>query len=76
MAKILTRNGSIADNYSDEDIGAINISMALTKIDHWRCPLQQADISLYNEILDAITDCASDYEIDADSIDVEDVIWA
>lgn len=52
------------------------VSMALAKIDHWRCSLQQADSSLYNDILDAIADCATDYEIDADNIDVEDVIWA
>lgn len=74
----MTKDMKIVVDYCAENISEwdIRVSMALTKIDHWRCPLQQADISLYNEILDAITDCASDYEIDADSIDVEDVIWA
>lgn len=50
--------------------------MALDKIDHWGCSLQQADSALYDDIVDAITDCAIDYEIDADSIDIEDVIFA
>lgn len=74
----MTKDMKIVVDYCAENISEWNtrVSMALTKIDHWRCSLQQADISLYNEILDAITDCASDYEIDADNIDVEDVIWA
>lgn len=51
------------------------VRLALAKIDHWRCPLSQADTSLYNDILNAIEDCATDYEIDVDDIDVEEIIW-
>ena len=52
------------------------VSTAIDKIAYWRCPLEYAAPDLYDEIADAIADCASDYEIDADNIDVEDVIWA
>lgn len=51
------------------------VAIALAKIDRWRCPLQQADTSLYNDILNAIEDCATDYEVDVDDIDVEEIIW-
>lgn len=51
------------------------VQLALAKIEHWRCPLSQADQSLYNDILNAIEDCATDYEIDVDDIDVEEIIW-
>ena len=51
------------------------VQLALAKIDRWRCPLSQADNSLYNDILSAIEDCATDYEIDVDDIDVEEIIW-
>lgn len=50
------------------------VQLALAKIEHWRCPLSQADQSLYNDILNAIEDCATDYEIDVDDIDVEEII--
>lgn len=52
------------------------VQMALDKIDHYRAPLSQVDSALYNEIQDAICDCALDYEFDADDVDVEEVIWA
>ena len=52
------------------------VSLALDKIDMWRAPLQQVDGTLYDEIVDAISDCEADYDIDGDNIDVEDVIWA
>ena len=51
------------------------VQMALTKIDHWRCPLSQADGTLYNDIQNAIADCGADYEIDVEEIDPEDLIW-
>lgn len=51
------------------------VSLALDKIDMWRAPLQQVDGSLYDEIFDAIEECAEDNEFDADSIDPEEVIW-
>jgi hypothetical protein len=74
----MTKDMKIVVDYCNENIWEweTRVQMALDKIDHWRCSLQQADCSLYNDIMDAIIDCASDYEIDADSIDVEDVIWA
>lgn len=49
--------------------------MALTKIDHWRCPLSQADRTLYSDIQNAIEDCGTDYELDIDGIDPEEIIW-
>jgi hypothetical protein len=51
------------------------LSFALQKIEYLRAPLQQVDISLYNDIEDAIDDYASDYDIDSDNICAEDVIW-
>jgi hypothetical protein len=74
----MTKDMKIVVDYCVENIWEFEerVQMALDKIDHWRCPLQQADYSLYNDIMDAITDCAIDYDIDADSIDVEDVIFA
>lgn len=52
------------------------VQMALAKIDHWRCPLEQADYQLFEDICQAIEDCAIEYDIDCDNICVEDVIWA
>lgn len=52
------------------------VSMAIDKIAYWRCSLEHADPDLYDEIADAITDCAADYGIDSDNITEEDVIWA
>lgn len=51
------------------------VQIALAKIDHWRCPLSQADESLYDDIQNAIADCAADYEIDVEEIDPERIIW-
>lgn len=52
------------------------VEMALGKIDHWRCPLEQADHQLFEDICQAIEDCSIEYDIDCDNICVEDVIWA
>lgn len=52
------------------------VSRAIDKIAYWRCSLEYADPDLCDEIADAIADCAADYGIDADNIDIEDVIWA
>jgi hypothetical protein len=52
------------------------VSMAIDKIAYWRCSLEYADPDLYDEIADAIADCAEDYGIDSDNITEEDVIWA
>ena len=51
------------------------VQMDLTKIDHWRCPLSQADRTLYSDIQNAIEDCGTDYELDIDGIDPEEIIW-
>jgi hypothetical protein len=51
------------------------VQMALAKIDHWRCPLSQADRTLYSDIQNAIEDCGTDYELDIDGIDPEEIIW-
>lgn len=74
----MTKDMKIVVDFCNENIRDFEerVQMALDKIDHWRCPLQQADSSLYNEIVDAITECAEDYEINADNIDIDDVIFA
>ena len=74
----MTKDLRIVVDYCNENIWEweTRVQRALDKIDHWRCPLQQADASLYDDIVDAITDCVTDYDIDADSIDIEDVIFA
>jgi hypothetical protein len=51
------------------------VQMALAKIDHWRCPLSQADRTLYSDIQNAIEDYGTDYELDIDGIDPEEIIW-
>lgn len=51
------------------------LQLALRKMDYLRAPLQHVDISLYNDIQDAIDDYAGDNELDATCIDVEEVIW-
>lgn len=67
---------TIAD-YCSENIWNFEerVQMALAKIDHWRCPLSQADGALYDDIQNAIADCATDYEIEVEEIDPEDLIW-
>ena len=50
------------------------VSMALEKIYYWRHPLHLVDESLYSEIVDAIEECATDYEMDVEDIDPEDII--
>lgn len=74
----MTKDMKIVVDYCNENIWEFEerVQLALDKIDHWRCPLQQADESLYNDIMDAICDCVTDYEIDADKIDAEEVIFA
>lgn len=74
----MTKDLQIVVDYCNENILDFEerVQMALDKIDHWRCPLQQADYSLYNDIIDAIADCVTDYEINEDNFDIEDVIFA
>lgn len=74
----MTKDLKIVVDYCNENIWEFEerVQLALDKIDHWRCPLQQADYSLWQDIMDAITDCVADYDIDADKIDIEDVIFA
>lgn len=74
----MTKDLQIVVDYCNENILNFEerVQMALDKIDHWRCPLQQADCSLYNDIQDAICDCVTDYEIDENSFEIEDVIFA
>lgn len=74
----MTKDMKIVVDYCNENIWEFEerVQLALDKIDHWRCPLQQADYSLWQDIVDAITDCVTDYDIDADKIDAEDVIFA
>ena len=50
-------------------------SIAFTHMGNWRCPLYHADASLFDDILNAIEDCANDYEFDADEYDPDEIIW-
>jgi hypothetical protein len=73
----LERDLQIVVDYCKENIWEweTRVSLALDKIDMWRAPLEQVDRALYNEIEEAISDCAMDYDIDYDNICAEDVIW-
>lgn len=51
------------------------LSYALTIMDHSRCPLNHADPRLFNEIWGAIDDYCIDNDLDADEIDIEDIIF-
>lgn len=74
----MTKDLKIVADYCAENIlgWEERVQIALMIIDRWRCSLEQADSALYNDIVDAIDECAEDYEIDAENIDIEDVIWA
>ena len=73
----MTKEMKLIADYCNENILNFEerVQMALNKIDFLRAPLQLVDSSLYNDIQDAICDCAMDYEFDADDIDAEEVIW-
>ena len=51
------------------------LSYALMIMDHSRCPLNHADSRLFNEIQGAIDDYCIDNDLDADEIDIEDIIF-
>lgn len=74
----MTKDLKIVVDYCNENIVDFEerVKMALDKIAFWKCSLQYADASLYEEIADAITECAEDYGVDSDNIIEEDVIWA
>lgn len=74
---VMTKEMKLIAEYCKENVWEFEerVQIALGKIDHWRCPLEQADISLYNDIQDAVCDCATDYEIDVEDIDIESIIW-
>ena len=74
----MTKDLQIALDYCAENIWEweTRVSLALDKIAYWRYPLQMADPSLYDDIIDALAECAEEYEIDADSIEIEDLIFA
>lgn len=48
--------------------------MALNKMDYFRMPLKMADIGLYNDIADAVDDYCSDFGLDADEVDIEEMV--
>lgn len=50
------------------------LQMALNKMERMRCPLQMADESLYDEIVDAIEDWCDDNEVCYDEVDWDDAI--
>lgn len=45
------------------------LQLALDKMERMRCPLSMADSSLYDEIVDAISDWCFDNDIDVDYFD-------
>ena len=58
-----------------EDFDALE-SVALTRIDHMRCPLKQAFHELYNRMESCIEDYLYDNDLEGVEVDVEDVFWA
>lgn len=50
------------------------LEMALNKMDYFRMPLKMADIGLYNDIADAVDDYCSDFGLDADEVDIEEMV--
>lgn len=67
----------VAVRYCEDNIWEYKarLAMALSRIDRFRQPLELADPLLYDDILNALADCAQDCDIDEDNIDVEDVIF-
>lgn len=51
-------------------------SLALTRIDHMRCPLEQAFPELYSRMESCIEDYLYDNDLEDAEVDVEDVFWA
>lgn len=53
------------------------IQVALNRIDHNRCSLQQADYQLYSEMVDSVEEYISDndLDIDPDEIDIETLMF-
>lgn len=74
----MTKDLQIVVDYCNENIWNFEerVSMALDKIYYWRYPLHLADSSLFEDIVDAIEECVTDYEIDPENVDPEDVIRA
>lgn len=74
----MTKALKIAVDYCNENIPDFQerVRMALVKMEYWGCPLIQVDFSLYDDIQDAMADCAEDYEIDVEDISIEDIVWA
>lgn len=50
------------------------LGMALSKMDYFRMPLKIADVGLYNDIADAVDDYCNDYGLNADEVDIEEMI--
>lgn len=50
------------------------LGMALSKMDYFRMPLKIADVGLYNDIADAIDEYCNDYGLNADEVDIEEMI--
>lgn len=74
----MTKALKIAVDYCNENILEFQerVSNAIVKMEYWGCSLVQVDSSLYDEIQDAMIECAEDYEIDIENISVEDIVWA
>lgn len=53
------------------------LQVALNRIDHNRCSLQQADYQLYSEMADLVEEYISDndLDIDPDEIDIETLMF-
>ena len=74
----MTKDLKIVVDYCNENIVDFQerVRMAIVKMEYWGCPLIQVDFSLYEDIQDAMADCAEDYEIDVEDISIEDIVWA
>lgn len=53
------------------------LQVALNRIDHNRCSLQQADYQLYSEMVDLVEEYITDndLDIDPDDIDIETLMF-
>ena len=66
-------------DYVAENIDRMEYEIALKRIDEWRCPLKQANQTLYNKIERLIDDYTLDNDLPQDWFhefgDIEDIFW-
>ena len=62
---------------ANRSCGDAEMSAAWERMDRWRCPLQMADATIYDNILDLMQEWCSDNDRDFDDVfeevDIEDI---